>query len=193
KGTPFVGGTRPYLAGPGGNLGTFMAWDAAGGRKVWENKEPYPNWSGALVTAGDVAFYGTLDGWFKSVDARTGKVLSKFKVGSGVVGNPITYRGPDGRQYVAVYAGFGGDWALLSAIRYEAHIAAGGIAPPGAALRNPHQGDPAVAKKGALLFTAMNCDGCHGGEGSGWVGPNLADGRWRYGGADAEVFDSIYY
>ena len=114
KGTPFVGVTSPYFAGPGGNLGTFMAWDAAGGRKVWENKEPYPNWSGALVTAGDVAFYGTLDGWFKSVDARTGKVLSKFKVGSGVVGNPITYRGPDGKQYVAVYAGFGGDWALLS-------------------------------------------------------------------------------
>jgi lanthanide-dependent methanol dehydrogenase len=114
KGTPFVGVTSPYFAGPGGNLGTFMAWDAATGRKIWENKEPYPNWSGALVTAGDVAFYGTLDGWFKSVDARTGKVLSKFKVGSGVVGNPITYRGPDGRQYVAVYAGFGGDWALLS-------------------------------------------------------------------------------
>ncbi|TLZ27094.1 MAG: PQQ-dependent dehydrogenase, methanol/ethanol family [Gammaproteobacteria bacterium] len=114
KGTPFVGVTSPYFAGPGGNLGTFMAWDAAGGRKVWENKEPYPNWSGALVTAGDVAFYGTLDGWFKSVDARTGKVLSKFKVGSGVIGNPITYRGPDGKQYVAVYAGFGGDWALLS-------------------------------------------------------------------------------
>jgi len=81
---------------------------------VWENKEPFPNWSGALVTAGDVVFYGTLDGWFKSADARTGRVLSKFKVGSGVVGNPITYRGPDGRQYVAVYAGIGGDWALLA-------------------------------------------------------------------------------
>jgi PQQ-dependent dehydrogenase (methanol/ethanol family) len=114
KGTPFMGVTSPYFAGPGGNLGAFMAWDAATGRKVWENKERYPNWSGALVTAGDVAFYGTLDGWFKSVDARTGKVLSKFKVGSGVVGNPITYRGPDGRQYVAVYAGFGGDWGLLA-------------------------------------------------------------------------------
>ncbi len=114
KGTPFVGVTSPYAAGPGGYLGSFMAWDAATGKKVWENKEPYPNWSGALVTAGDVAFYGTLDGWFKSVDARSGKVLSKFKVGSGVVGNPMTYRGPDGRQYVAVYAGFGGDWALLS-------------------------------------------------------------------------------
>jgi hypothetical protein len=49
-----------------------------------------------LVTAGDVVFYGTLDGWFKAADAKTGKVLSKFKVGSGIVGNPITYRGPDG-------------------------------------------------------------------------------------------------
>jgi len=73
-----------------------------------------PNWSGALVTAGDVAFYGTLDGWFKAVDAKTGKLLSKFKVGSGIVGNPITYRGPDGRQYVAVYAGIGGDLVLLA-------------------------------------------------------------------------------
>jgi lanthanide-dependent methanol dehydrogenase len=114
KGTPYMGATSPYTAGAGGYLGSFLAWDAATGRKVWENKEPFPTWSGALVTAGDVAFYGTLDGWFKAVDARTGKLLSKFKVGSGVVGNPITYRGPDGRQYVAVYAGIGGDWALLS-------------------------------------------------------------------------------
>lgn len=81
---------------------------------MWEDKEPFPNWSGALVTAGDVAFYGTLDGWFKAVDAKTGKLLSKFKVGSGVVGSPITYRAPDGKQYVAVYAGIGGDWSLLA-------------------------------------------------------------------------------
>jgi lanthanide-dependent methanol dehydrogenase len=114
KGTPYMGITSPYYAGPGGYLGSFLAWDATTGKKVWEAKEPYPTWSGALVTAGDVAFYGTLDGWFKSIDARTGKVLSKFKVGSGVVGNPITFRAPDGKQYVAVYAGIGGDWALLS-------------------------------------------------------------------------------
>ncbi|MGH2396619.1 MAG: hypothetical protein ACRDFW_06455 [bacterium] len=69
---------------------------------------------GRDVTGGDVAFYGTLDGWFKAVDAKNGKVLSKFKVGSGVVGNPITYRGPDGKQYVAVYAGIGGDWYLIA-------------------------------------------------------------------------------
>jgi lanthanide-dependent methanol dehydrogenase len=114
RGTPYVGVNSPYKAGSGGYMGSFLAWDAATGRKVWEDKEPFPNWSGALVTGGDVAFYGTLDGWFKSVDAKTGKVLSKFKVGSGVVSNPITFVAPDGRQYVAVYAGFGGDWALLA-------------------------------------------------------------------------------
>jgi cytochrome c oxidase cbb3-type subunit III len=83
--------------------------------------------------------------------------------------------------------------AAPPATPYEAHLAAGGVAPPGGALRNPHPGDAAIVKNGALLFTTMNCDGCHGGDASGWVGPNLADGRWRYGGADEEVFNSIYY
>ncbi len=113
-GTPYIGASTPYHAGPGGHMGAFIAWDAATGRKVWEIREPYPVWSGSVVTAGDVVFYGTLDGWFKAADARSGRVLWKFKVGSGVVGCPITYTGPDGRQYVAVYAGIGGDWFLLS-------------------------------------------------------------------------------
>ena len=78
-------------------------------------------------------------------------------------------------------------------IQYEAHVAAGGLAPAGAELNNPLHDDPAAVKNGATLFTAMNCDGCHGGDGAGWVGPNLADGRWRYGGADNEVFSSIYF
>ena len=72
-------------------------------------------WSGALATAGNVVFYGTLDGWFKAVDARTGAVLWQFKVGSGIVGAPMTYTGPDGKQYVAVYSGIGGDMGLLIA------------------------------------------------------------------------------
>ncbi|HUY83604.1 MAG TPA: PQQ-binding-like beta-propeller repeat protein, partial [Steroidobacteraceae bacterium] len=114
KGTPYMGVSSPYTPGPGGNLGAFIAWDAATGRTVWRDDERYPSWGGALVTAGDVAFYGTLDGWFKAVDARTGMLLYRFKVGSGVVGAPISFRGPDGRQYVAIYAGIGGDWALLA-------------------------------------------------------------------------------
>jgi PQQ-dependent dehydrogenase (methanol/ethanol family) len=113
-GTPYIGLDAPYKPGEGGHLGAFIAWDPVRSKKVWEIREPYPVWSGALATAGGVVFYGTLDGWFKAADARSGKVLWKFKVGSGVIGNPIAYRGPDGRQYVAVYAGFGGDWGLLS-------------------------------------------------------------------------------
>src|SRR5207249_4357985 len=85
-GTPFIGANTPYHAGRGGYMGAFIAWDAAAGKKVWQTTEPYPVWSGAVVTAGDVAFYGTLDGWFKAADARTGKVLWRFKVGSGVAG-----------------------------------------------------------------------------------------------------------
>jgi lanthanide-dependent methanol dehydrogenase len=63
-----------------------------------------------VVTAGGVAFYGTMDGWFKAIDAQTGNQLWRFKLGSGVVGQPVSYRGPDGRQYVAILAGVGG-WA----------------------------------------------------------------------------------
>jgi PQQ-dependent dehydrogenase (methanol/ethanol family) len=113
-GTPYIGASVPYKPGAGNHLGAFIAYDAAKGQKIWEVKERYPVWSGALATAGGLAFYGTLDGWFKAVNARTGKVLYKFKVGSGVVGNPISFRGPDGKQYIAVYAGIGGDWLLLS-------------------------------------------------------------------------------
>ena len=79
------------------------------------------------------------------------------------------------------------------AVAYEAHIAAGGLDPDANELKNPYGADSNAAKNGAALFVAMNCDGCHGGDGAGWVGPSLADGRWRYGGADEEVFVSIYY
>jgi len=113
-GTPFIGASTPYTAGPGGYKGAFIAWDAARGRKMWEIREKFPVWSGAVVTAGNVVFYGTLDGWFKAADATNGRELWKFKVGSGVVSAPISYRGPDGKQYIAVYSGIGGDWFLLS-------------------------------------------------------------------------------
>ena len=79
-------------------------------RKVFEIKEDLPLWSPALATAGGLVFYGTMDGWFKAIDARTGKLLWQFKTGSGIIGQPISYRGPDGRQYIAVPSGVGG-WA----------------------------------------------------------------------------------
>jgi len=113
-GTPYIGASAPETPGPGGYKGEFMAWDATTGRKIWGIREPFPVWSGALATGGNLVFYGTLDGWFKAVDARTGTLLWSTKVGSGVIGNPMTYRGPDGRQYVAVYSGIGGDMGWLN-------------------------------------------------------------------------------
>ena len=112
SGTPYLGAAWKGSVGPGGYRGAFLAYDAVHGRKVWEIPEDFPVWSGALVTAGDVVFYGTMDGVFKAVDARTGKELWRFPIGSGVVGNPITFRGPDGKQYVAIYAGVGGNAAV---------------------------------------------------------------------------------
>jgi lanthanide-dependent methanol dehydrogenase len=107
-GTPYVGANVKMYAGPGGHRGVFTAWDPVAGRAVWQTKERFPVWSGALVTAGDVVFYGTMDGWFKALDARTGKELWRFKTGSGIIGQPISYRGPDGKQYIAVLSGVGG-------------------------------------------------------------------------------------
>jgi lanthanide-dependent methanol dehydrogenase len=107
-GTPFVGATVDMYAGPGGYRGEFMAWDFAKHAKAWAIHENFPVWSGTLVTAGDVAFYGTLDRWFKVVDAKTGTLLWQFHAGSGIIGQPVTYKGADGAQYVAILSGIGG-------------------------------------------------------------------------------------
>ena len=107
-GTPYVGMNVKMYAGPGGHRGVYQAWNPVTGKEVWSIKEDLPVWSGTVVTAGDVAFYGTMDGWFKAVDARDGSLLWQFKTGSGIIGQPITYRGPDGHQYVAVLSGVGG-------------------------------------------------------------------------------------
>lgn len=109
-GTPFVGANVKMYAGPGGHRGEVTAWDPVAGRAIWKIRERFPVWSGALATAGDLVFYGTMDGWAKAIDARTGAERWKFKVGSGVIAPPMTYRGPDGKQYVAFVAGVGG-WA----------------------------------------------------------------------------------
>jgi glucose dehydrogenase len=109
-GTPYVGANVKIYAGPGGNRGEFTAWDPVSARTVWQVHERFPVFSGAVVTAGDVVFYGTMDGYFKALDARNGRELWRFKVGSGIIGQPVTYRGPDGKQYVAVLSGVGG-WA----------------------------------------------------------------------------------
>lgn len=115
-GTPYLGANVRMYPGPGNYQGEFIAWDLANAKKVWSIKEPdFPVYSGVLTTGGDLAFYGTMDGWFRAVDARSGKVLWQFKTGSGIIGNPVTFVGPDGKQYVAIYSGIGG-WMGATAL-----------------------------------------------------------------------------
>ncbi|HTO44935.1 MAG TPA: methanol/ethanol family PQQ-dependent dehydrogenase [Burkholderiales bacterium] len=108
-GQPYVGATLSMFPAPGGsNMGNFIAWDAGKGQIVWSKPEKFSVWSGALATAGDVVFYGTLEGYLKAVDLN-GKELWRFKTPSGIIGNVFTYV-YQGKQYVGVFSGIGG-WA----------------------------------------------------------------------------------
>src|SRR6476646_2167488 len=109
-GQPYVGAIVRMFPGPGGHRGNFIAWDPMKGKAVWQNKENLAAYGGALTTAGGLVFYGTMEGWLKALDQKTGKLLWKFKTPSGIIGNPMTYKAPDGSQNVAVYSGIGG-WA----------------------------------------------------------------------------------
>nr|WP_111301352.1 methanol/ethanol family PQQ-dependent dehydrogenase [Paracoccus saliphilus] len=134
-GQPYVGATLSMYPAPDshGGMGNFIAWDAVNGEIKWSLPEQFSVWSGALATAGDVVFYGTLEGFLKAVDAETGEELYSFKTPSGIIGNVMTYE-YDGKQYVAVLSGVGG-WAGIG-------LAAG--------LTNPNDGLGAVGGYAAL-------------------------------------------
>jgi methanol dehydrogenase (cytochrome c) subunit 1 len=103
----FVGATLNMYPGPKGTLGQVKAMNAVTGEFEWEVQEKFAVWGGTMATAGDLVFYGTLDGYIKALNSKTGEELWKFKLPSGVIGHPITYK-HDGKQYVAIYYGVGG-------------------------------------------------------------------------------------
>lgn len=150
-GTPYLGANVKMYADPvdpgDGSRGAFTAWDPVKKKAAWKIKERFPAWSGALATGGDLVFYGTMEGWLKAVDARKGEVLWQFKTGSGIIGQPVSYRGPDGKQYVAVLSGVGG-WAGA--------IVVGGLDPsdPTAAkgFANAMKDLPDHTTKGGMLY-----------------------------------------
>lgn len=134
-GQPYVGATLSMYPAPNshGGMGNFIAWDNTKGEIKWSLPEQFSVWSGALATAGDVVFYGTLEGYLKAVDAETGKELYKFKTPSGIIGNVMTYE-HGGKQYIGVLSGVGG-WAGIG-------LAAG--------LTNPNEGLGAVGGYASL-------------------------------------------
>ena len=112
-GTPYWGAETKTVIGPGGHRGELLAWDPVAKRKAWGVTEKFPVHSGVLATAGDLVFYGTVEGDFKALNARTGALLWSKRLSSGIIGAPMTYRAPDGKQYVAVLSGIGGVMGLF--------------------------------------------------------------------------------
>ncbi len=109
-GQPYVGSTVSMFPPDGQDYtGEVIAWDPAKGEIKWMEKEPFSVWSGMLTTAGGLACHGTLEGYFKCRDQKTGKELFKNKMPSGAIGNVFTYM-HDGKQFMGVYSGVGG-WA----------------------------------------------------------------------------------
>ncbi|MDK3073894.1 methanol/ethanol family PQQ-dependent dehydrogenase [Sedimentitalea sp. JM2-8] len=140
-GQPYVGATLAMFPAPEshGGMGNFIAWDNVKGEIAWSIPEKFSVWSGALATAGDIVFYGTLEGHLKAINATTGEELYRFKTPSGIIGNVMTYT-VDGKQYVGILSGIGG-WAGIG-------LAAG--------LTNPNDGLGAVGGYAALSdYTAL--------------------------------------
>jgi hypothetical protein len=99
----------------------LRAWDPIERHVLWSVREALPISSGMLVTAGGLVFYGTVDGWFKALDASTGRILWKHRVEGKRLDAPMSYRGADGHQYIAVHAlprrtGDGSETLLLFAL-----------------------------------------------------------------------------
>ncbi|EBA05672.1 putative methanol dehydrogenase protein, large subunit [Sagittula stellata E-37] len=140
-GQPYVGATLAMYPAPDshGGMGNFIAWDNINGEIKWSLPEQFSVWSGALATAGDVVFYGTLEGYLKAIDSETGDELYRFKTPSGIIGNVMTYE-QGGKQYIGILSGIGG-WAGIG-------LAAG--------LTNPNDGLGAVGGYAALSdYTAL--------------------------------------
>lgn len=112
-GRAFVGiqGGFPPLIVPGADhFGEVQAWNVDTGQKVWtHNYARSVNWGSVLVTGGGLVFTGgTADRKFHAFDAATGKLLWEFPLSSGVEAPPTSFS-VNGKQYIAVLAGWGQD------------------------------------------------------------------------------------
>jgi len=127
SGTPYAMARR-FLRAPGGwpctppPWGTLKAIDAETGAVKWTvplghlpalgpAPAPPPSYGsialgGPIVTAGGLVFMaGTLDPALRAFDVTTGKELWKADLPTSARSMPMTFRGPDGKQYVVITAG----------------------------------------------------------------------------------------
>ncbi len=92
----------------GDSIGHLRAFDVANQKWLWDIASPLPLFAGVLATKSGLVFTGDQLGFFFAAEAKSGQVLWRFQTGSGVNASPITYE-LDGKQYVAILSGLGGD------------------------------------------------------------------------------------
>jgi alcohol dehydrogenase (cytochrome c) len=93
-------------------IGEFAAIDAATGVKRWSLRSRYPWTGGVLATAGGLVFTAAADREFRALDAATGRTLWRYATRSAVVAPPSSYVA-GGRQYIAIFAGWGGGLSVF--------------------------------------------------------------------------------
>jgi alcohol dehydrogenase (cytochrome c) len=97
----FTGGGAEW---PERLYGSLKAVDPVTGEVKTSAKLTYPNFAGALATAGGLVFLGSLDGTFSAFDAKTLQEVWSFNTGTGIMAPPVSYS-VNGRQYIAVLVG----------------------------------------------------------------------------------------
>ena len=112
RGSGFAGARSggPFLAPGASHVGEVQAWNVDTGRLAWTHAyTKSPNWGSMLATAGGLVFTGgTNDRRIHAFNAATGQLLWEFPTNSGIVAPPTSFA-MDGKQYIAVHTGWGGD------------------------------------------------------------------------------------
>jgi len=97
----FAGGTTGNSERP---TSSVVVVDPTAGEVKTRKELPYPNFAGALSTAGGIVMTALLDGTILAFDDQTMEELWRVNVGTGFNAPPMTYA-VDGKQYVAIASG----------------------------------------------------------------------------------------
>ena len=108
-GLPYLGESFKVVHDPDDqNWGALQAINLDSSHRAWNHESELPWDAGAMSTAGGLVFSGSAKGRLYAFDAHTGKVLWRSpQLSSGIIAPPVTYL-VNGKQYVAILAGWGG-------------------------------------------------------------------------------------
>jgi len=158
--------------------GFISAWDPVAQKEAWRVQHSNMWNGGMLSTAGNLLFQGNAEGQFASYRADNGERLWTFDAQTGIVAAPITYA-IDGRQFVAVMAGWGGSAITFGELsgRSAGSVnrsrllvfeldAEGSLPTPEPFSHGTPEPPPLVADEGLVQsgddIYHTNCFGCHG-------------------------------